>query len=191
MDSNSDTNIDSNDNFDNEKEFIQYGGRAPDYDGKFKSTVASVYILEPTATEPDSRDKYVNPQNDVMKARTKKKILEIALEKVEVYKKAAVNIVSNPSIGFHTSSHNEKFTSDVDPEIKEYSEFEAELTGYKQLYNDKLDTVHELLSDAAAMPAKPAAKKNLQMEHDIKEADNVIKEIKIEQENRKCVIFKK
>ena len=50
MDTNSDSDIDVNDNFDsnidNEEEFIQYGERSQNYDRKFKTTVASVYVLK-------------------------------------------------------------------------------------------------------------------------------------------------
>ena len=76
MDTNTDidSDINVNENFDNEEEFIQYGGwRTPDYDGKFKTTVASVYVLDADSTvnpDPnvedteDTEDTFVELKNE-------------------------------------------------------------------------------------------------------------------------------
>jgi hypothetical protein len=72
MDTNSDSdidvneNFDSNDNFDNvdnNEEFIQYGGRDPNYGNQFDINVASIYILD--ADENTKGNLQINDPNKV------------------------------------------------------------------------------------------------------------------------------
>ena len=145
MDSNSDSDsdIDVNENFDNEEDFIQYGGRSQNYDRKFKTTVASVYVLEANGQDPkpNFKDTYVNPQDDVIIERMKKKILEILLEEANKY---------HEQINSNKTNYNERIPDQLD--LKKLDELEKEnnyhdktnelIKNFKTLYIERLNRVY-------------------------------------------------
>ena len=190
MDTNSDSDIDVNENFDsnidNEEEFIQYGGRSQNYDRKFKTTVASVYVLEANGQDPkpNFKDTYVNPQDDVIIEENEKKILEILLEEANKLK----------------TNYNERIPDQLD--LKKLDELEKEnnyhdktnelIKNFKTLYIERLNRVYSEVYNifpiinnkhrvhSTPLPLEPHQSKSI--ETIIDTLKKLIEEIKAEQE---------